>query len=172
MKFIFNTLYDMEALTVMARAVRKTGNKKILKIKKIYVIVMCVLLVLMTALALLMKEFTFKMFLMMAATIAIFAFMKFEDRFNAFIASKRMLKGAEKGVVTFYDDHYVSETEIGTTDFKYNVIHTIARRGDYIVFVFPRRHAQVYDMRAMINGTPKEFCEFIEEKTGKNIVKI
>ena len=35
-KFIFNTLYDMEALTVMARAVRKTGNKKILKIKKIY----------------------------------------------------------------------------------------------------------------------------------------
>ena len=53
-----------------------------------------------------------------------------------------------------------------------SVIEAIARKGNYIVFVFSRRHAQVYDLTAMVNGTPKEFCKFIEEKTGLEIKKI
>ena len=172
MNFVFNTVYDMDALTAMARAVRKTSKGKYSKIRRIYIVTMIVLMILMVALTLLLNKFNFKILMLTLAGLAILIAMKFEDRINAMLASKRVMKGAEKGVVTFGEDSYVSATEVGTTEFKYSVIEAIAKRGDYIVFVFTRRHAQVYDLRAMSNGTPKEFCKFIQEKTGLEIIKI
>ncbi|MBR2028000.1 MAG: YcxB family protein [Oscillospiraceae bacterium] len=172
MNFVFNTVYDMDALTVMARAVRKTTHKKKSKRSHIFGVIVIALAILLVVVAVLADDFNFNTFITSIAGIAILAALIFEDRLNAFIALKRMIKGSEKGVVTFGEDNFVSSTEVGTTEFKYNIIEAIARRGDYIVFVLSRRHAQVYDLTAMSNGTPKEFCRFIEEKTGLKIQKI
>jgi len=172
MNFVFNTVYDMDALTAMARTVRKTTHKKRSKRSHIFGLIVMVLAVLIVAISVAADKFTFNTFITALAGIIILMALIFEDRLNAFIASKRMLKGSERGTVTFNDDNYVSETEVGTTEFKYKNIEAIAKKGDYIVFVFSRRHAQVYDLTAMSNGTPKEFCKFIEAKTGLKIQKI
>ena len=172
MNFVFNTVYDMDSLTAMARAVRKTTHKKRSKRSHIFGIIAVALAVLLVAVSVLADKFSFNTFITALAGIIIIMALIFEDRLNAYIALKRMIKGSEKGVVTFNDDNYVSSTEVGTTEFKYKNIEAIAKRGDYIVFVFSRRHAQVYDLTAMTNGTPKEFCKFIEKKTGLEIQKI
>lgn len=172
MNFAFNTVYDMDALTAMARAVRKTTHKKRSKRSHILGLIVIALAVLFVVISVMADKFTFNTFITAIAGTVMLMALIFEDRLNAFIASKRMIKGSEKGVVTFNDDNYVSATEVGTTEFKYNIIEAVAKRGDYIVFVLSRRHAQVYDLTAMTNGTPKDFCRFIEGKTGHKIQRI
>ena len=41
----------------------------------------------------------------------------------------------------------------------------------YFVFIYSANHAQVYDKSNISGGTAEEFCTFIEEKTGKNVIK-
>ena len=172
MNFVFNTVYDMDALTAMARAVRKTSHKKRSKRSRIFGLILIAVAAVIVAVSVMADKFSFNTFITALAAIVMLMAILFEDRLNALIASKRMIKGSEKGVVTFGEDNFVSATDIGTTEFKYNIIEVIAKRGDYIVFVLSRRHAQVYDLTAMTNGTPKEFCKFIEAKTGLKIQKI
>ena len=172
MNFVFNTVYDMDALTAMARAVRKTTHKKRSKRSHKFGWIVIIIAILFIAASVITDNFGANTVFTGIAAVVMLVALIWEDRLNALIASKRVMKGAEKGVVTFGEDSYVSATEVGTTEFKYSVIEAIAKRGDYIVFVFTRRHAQVYDLRAMSNGTPKEFCKFIQEKTGLEIIKI
>ena len=172
MNFVFNTVYDMDALTAMARAVRKTTHQKRSKRSHKFGWIVIIIAILFIAASVITDNFGANTFFTGIAAVVMLGALIWEDRLNALIASKRVMKGAEKGVVTFGEDSYVSATEVGTTEFKYSVIEAIAKRGDYIVFVFTRRHAQVYDLRAMSNGTPKEFCKFIQEKTGLEIIKI
>ena len=172
MNFVFNTIYDMDSLTAMARAVRKTSHKKHSKRSHIFGLIAVVVAAVIVVVSVMLDKFSFNTFITALAALAILMALLFEDRLNAFIASKRMIKGSDKGVVTFSDDNFISVTEVGTTEFKYNIIEAIAKRGDYIVFVLSRRHAQVYDLTAMANGTPKEFCKFIEAKTGLKIQRI
>ncbi len=172
MNFVFNAVYDMDALTAMARAVRKTTHKKRSSRSHKIGLVVILIAVLFVVLSVVTDNFGANTVFTALAAIVMLAALIWEDKINAFFASKRMMKGSESGIVTFYDDNYVSATEVGTTEFKYKSIEAIAKKGDYIVFVFSRRHAQVYDLRAMTNGTPKEFCKFIEKKTGLEIQKI
>ena len=172
MNFVFNTVYDMDALTAMARAVRKTTHQKRSKRSHKFGWIVIIIAILFIATSVITDNFGANTVFTGIAAVVMLGALIWEDRLNALIASKRVMKGAEKGVVTFGEDSYVSATEVGTTEFKYSVIEAIAKRGDYIVFVFTRRHAQVYDLRAMSNGTPKEFCKFIQEKTGLEIIKI
>ena len=46
----------------------------------------------------------------------------FEDKINGYIARKRMITGMEKSITTFKEDSYISETNIGKTEFYYNTI--------------------------------------------------
>jgi len=140
MNFVFNTVYDMDALTAMARAVRKTTHKKHSKRSHIFGFIVVALAALLVAVSVAADKFSFNTFITALAGIIILMALIFEDRMNAFIASKRMLKGSERGTVAFNEDNYVSATDVGTTEFKYKSIEAIARRGDYIVFVFSRRH--------------------------------
>lgn len=172
MNFVFNTVYDLEALTAMARAVRKTTHKKHSSRSHKFGWIVMLIAVLFIVFSVLTDNFGANTVFTAVVALVMLAALIWEDRFNAFIASKRMMKGTESGVVTFSEDSYVSETEVGTTEFRYNAIEAVAKRRDYVVFVFSRRHAQVYDLRAMTNGTPKDFCKFIEQKTGLQIEKI
>lgn len=172
MNFVFETLYDIDALTVMARAVRKTTHKKHSSRSRKFAWIVIVIAILFVAATVIMDDVGANTVFTVSAAVVMFVALVWEDRLNALIASKRMMKGSEKGVVTFYEDNYISATDVGITEFRYDVIEAVAKKGDYVVFVFSRRHAQVYDMRTLRNGTAKEFCEFIENKTGLEIVKI
>ena len=146
MNFVFNTVYDMDALTAMARAVRKTTHNKHSKRSHIFGWIVIVIAVLFIVASVLTDNFGANTVVTGIAAVVMFAALVWEDRLNGFISSKRIMKGAEKGVVTFNEENYISETDVGTTEFKYNVIEAIAQKGNYIVFVFSRRHAQVYDL--------------------------
>ena len=172
MNFVFNTVYDMDALTAMAKAVRKTTHSKHSKRSHKFGWIVIIIAVLFIIASVLTDNFGANTVFTGIAAVVMLAALVWEDRLNGFISSKRIMKGAEKGVVTFNEENYISETDVGTTEFKYSVIEAIAQKGNYIVFVFSRRHAQVYDLTAMVNGTPKEFCKFIEEKTGLELKKI
>ena len=93
----------------------------------------------------------------------------FEDKINGYVARKRMLPGLDKAVVTFHEDCYCSETEIGKSELKYNKIIMLAETADYFVFVFSQSHAQVYNKHSITGGTLEEFREFIKGVTEREI---
>ena len=122
MNFVFNTVYDMDALTVMARAVRKTTHKKRSKRSHIFGLIVIAVAAVVVAVSVMADKFSFNMFITALAAVVMLMALVFEDRLNAYFSSKRMIKGSEKAVVTFNDDNYISSTEVGTTEFKYDII--------------------------------------------------
>lgn len=67
---------------------------------------------------------------------------------------------------------YHSETEVGSSDFKYSTIALLAETDDYFVFVFSQSHAQIYNKNTIIGGTIEEFRDFMKNVTGKEIQKV
>lgn len=67
---------------------------------------------------------------------------------------------------------FISETEVGKSEFAYNKIAMIAETDRYFVFVFSASHAQVYDKSNLSGGSVSEFREFIIERTGKTVVPV
>lgn len=171
--FQFETAYNQEAITIMAKAIRKTARKKRSRRSHVFGLIVVILAILLT-LPLGEKEFVldFRTILTwIVAAILLFTLI-FEDRINGYIARKRMLPGLEKATVTFNAESYYSETEIGSSQFKYSTIMLLAETADYFVFVFSQNHAQVYDKKSMTGGTMEEFREFIKNATGKEIQAI
>ena len=172
MEFAFETIYNQRALMAMAKAVRKTTRKKHSKRSHTIGWVLVLLALVIILFAIVLKQFSFNTFITALAGIVVMSVLIFEDRLNAFFAAKRMLKGLETAKVEFHNESFISRTEVGTTEFKYSVIKAIAKTGDYIIFMLDKNHAQAYDLTSVINGTPKEFCKFIENKTNLKIHKI
>ena len=83
-----------------------------------------------------------------------------------------MITGMEKSITTFKEDSYISETNIGKTEFYYNNIKIIAETEDYFIFVFDPSHAQIYDKNGITKGTIEEFKKFITQKTELEIQNI
>lgn len=173
MEFQFETAYNQEATTIMAKAIRKTARKKRSRRSHIFGIIVIILALLLT-LPLGSKEFVldFKTIITWIVAAILFFTLIFEDRINGYIARKRMLPGLNKATVTFKADGYHSETEIGSSDFKYGTILLLAETADYFVFVFSQSHAQVYNKKSITGGTIEEFREFIKNATGKQIQNI
>lgn len=173
MEFKFETAYNQEAITVMAKALRKTVRKKRSHRSHIFGVFVIILALLLT-LPLGGKAFVldFKTIITwLVAAILCFTLI-FEDKINGYVARKRMLPGLEKAIVTFNEDGYRSETEIGSSEFKYSTIMLLAETADYFVFVFSQSHAQVYDKKSIAGGTIEEFRTFIQNATGKEIQNV
>lgn len=173
MEFKFETAYNQEAITVMAKALRKTVRQKRSRRSHIFGVIVVIFALLLT-LPLGDREFVLDfntIITWIAAAIILFVLL-FEDKINGYVAKKRMLPGLDKATVTFYEDCYCSETEIGKSEFKYNNIILLAETADYFVFVFSQSHAQIYDKKSIEGGTIEEFREFIKGVTGKEIYSI
>lgn len=173
MEFQFETAYNQEAVTIMAKALRKTVRKKRSRRSHIFGIIVIILALLLT-LPLGGKEFVldFKTIITwLAAAILLFTLI-FEDTINGYVARKRMLPGLDKATVTFQAEGYHSETEIGSSDFPYGTILLLAETADYFVFIFSQSHAQIYNKNSITGGTVEEFRGFIEKATGKKIQNI
>lgn len=173
MEFKFETAYNQEAITIMAKALRKTVRKKHSRRSHIFGIIVVIFAVLLT-LPLGDKEFVlnFKTIITWLVSAVLLFVLLFEDKINGYIARKRMLPGLTKSFVTFRADSYYSETEVGNSEFKYNNIISLAETADYFVFIFSQSHAQVYDKKSISGGTLEEFCEFIQGVTGTEIQTI
>ena len=176
MKFIFETEYNQKALSVMAKCIRKTARAKHSKRSHIFGWIVI-------ALALLLSfssgdegfVITFKTVITWVVAAAMLIVLLFEDKINGYFARKRMLKGTEKAVATFdaeNQDMFVSQTEVGKTEFNYDKIAMIAETERYFVFVFSTSHAQVYDKNGLSGGTVNEFREFITQRTGKMVMPV
>ena len=170
MEFQFATAYNQEAVTALAKTLRKTARKKRSRRSHIFGVLVMILAILLT-LPLGDKVFVldFKTVVTWLAAAMIFFALIFEDRLNGYIARKRMLPGLAKATTTFKAEGYYSETEIGASEFKYNTIVALAETERYFVFIFGQNHAQVYDKQSITGGTMEEFREFITTVTGKNI---
>ena len=167
------TVYNQEATTIMAKAIRKTARKKKSRRSHIFAVIVIILAFLLT-LPLGDKEFVINfrtIITWIIAAILLFTLI-FEDKINGYVARKRMLPGLEKATVTFHADGYHSEAELGSSEFKYNTIILLAETDNFFVFVFSQSHAQVYNKNSITGGTIEEFREFLKNVTGKEIQKI
>ena len=172
MEFTFETSYNQKALTTMARALRKTIRKK--RSRRSHVLGWIVM-IMGTLLAVNSLKsgvvFNAKNIVTWLAILAILIVFIWEDALNGYIASRRMLKGTEKATSIFTEEGFASITEIGKTEWNYDKVMLVGDTKDYFVFIYSANHAQVYDKRSISGGTAEEFCRFIEEKTGKKVVK-
>ena len=67
---------------------------------------------------------------------------------------------------------FVSQTEVGKSEFSYDKIVIIAETDRYFVFVFSASHTQVYYKNSLSRGTENEFRDFITVKARKTILKV
>lgn len=173
MEFRIETTYNSEALTTMARALRKTARRKRSRRTRIWS-VLVIALALLLMLPLDGEKFVLdgRTIVTGLAVAAILVVLVFEDKLNGYIAKRRMLPGLESAVVTFREDGYTSETEVGTSEFAYKNITSIAETENYFVFIFSQNHAQIYDKRRLTGGSADAFCKFVEEITEKTVQKI
>ena len=176
MKYTFETLYNQEALTVMAKCLRKTVRRKKSKRSHIFGWIVVILAVILSF-GSDVESFVidFKKVITWAAALVIIVSFVFEDWLNGYFARKRMLKGTEKSISTFDTEMpiaFVSETAIGKSEFSYDKVAEIAETKRYFVFIFSENHAQVYDKVSISGGTIDEFREFISKATNKSVVYI
>ncbi len=166
MEFIFETMYNQKSISIMAEALRKTIRKKKSKRSHIYA-VLVILLGIILSFSQDSEEFkiTFKFIITWLVIIVMVVVLLFEDKINGYIARKRMITGMEKSTTTFKEDSYITETNIGKTEFYYKNIKIIAESEEYFVFIFDQSHAQIYDKNGITKGSIDEFRKFISRKT-------
>lgn len=167
MEFTFETQYNAQTMSFMAKALRKTIRKKRNRRSHIFGWIVVVLGVLL----LISKGFMidFRTVITSIAILVILAVLLFEDRINGYVAKKRLLPGTEKAISVFSEDGFVSTTGIGKSEWNYDKIMLIAETADFFVFIFSASHAQLYDKRHLQGGTADDFRRFIEKETGKQV---
>lgn len=173
MEFVFETVYNKKALEDMAKSMRKTVRKKSTKRSDIMVIILIILTVLIS-LPIGEEPYELKTNVVFTwfVTIILFVVWIFQDKLNAYVASKKMIKGSEKATCTFKENIYISDAQIGKTEFKYDCILEIAETENYFIFLLDKIHAQAYDKNMLNGGTIDEFRKFIAEKTKLEIQKV
>lgn len=163
--FVFETDYDISALSAMARALRKTVRKKQNNRTHIFGWTVAVLGIFVTVM-LGVNVVT------LTAIIILVLFLLFEDRVNGYLAKKRVLPGTEHCRTQFYPDRFLSITKIGKTEFRYDRIKYVAEDQGYFVFVLSNNHAQAYDKKHLSGGNAGEFRRFMEERTGQKVIPV
>lgn len=166
----FETDYNMETLTAMAKGLRKTVRKKRSRRVHIFAAVVLVLGIL-TILATVAGGESLGASGVVTLLVVILVSL-FEDRLNAWFAKKRLLPGTEHAVATFEEDGYVSATGVTESRFSYAQIVAVAETTRYFVFALSSHHTQAYDKRNIRGGSVEDFRAFIAEKTGKPIANI
>ncbi len=173
MEIKFETAYDKNALTIMAKVLRKTARKKRSRRSRVFGVIVVILAIL---LALPLGDdpvvFDFKTVVTWLVVAVLVLVLLFEDRINGYIARKRMLPGLHKSNAVFTEECYRSETALGSSQFMYENITALAETNDYFVFLFGKNHAQIYDKKSISGGSVEEFREFISRITGKEIEKV
>ena len=161
----FETDYNMETLTAMAKGLRKTVRKK--RSRRVHIFAAVVLIFgLLTILATTAggEPLGASGVVTLLALLVVILVSLFED--------KRLLPGTEHAAATFEEDGYVSATGVTESRFSYAQIVAVAETARYFVFALSSHHTQAYDKRTIRGGSVEDFRAFIAEKTGKLVENI
>ena len=168
MEFTFVTDYDLPGLTAMARGLRKTVRKRHSRRSRIFGAIVLIFGILLSWPG---EVIDFRNILTWAVLAIMVLVMAFEDRLNGFFSRKRMIPGTEHARSVFTEENFRSETDVGTTEWKYDKVTAMAETKDYFVFLYGKNHAQIHDKRTITGGTADQFRSFIQEKTGKVLTR-
>lgn len=149
----FETDYNMETLTAMAKSLRKTVRRK--RSRRVHIFAAVVLILgLLTILATTAggEPLGASGVVTLLALLVVILVSLFEDRLNAWFARKRLLPGTEHAAAA--------------------QIVAVAETARYFVFALSSHHTQAYDKRTIRGGSVEDFRAFIAEKTGKLVEKI
>lgn len=170
--FIIKTNCNQKALAAMARALRKTLQKRSNILTRIFVSVLIAVILLIIVDDFLMGTALENIFVLMGnSTIVVFLFLilLLEDRLNGWIAGKQILPNAKEVESIFEEDGYTNVTAAVTSTFAYSQIQAVCEMEGYFVFFLSKKHGQVFDKKGFQEGDLQGFRTFIEEKTGKVI---
>ena len=168
MEFQMHTTYDRPAMTVMARAVRKTVNRKRTRLIHIWIYAV-LLLVIFCAIPL---DGTLTSSNIICALVAVFmlATRVLEDYIDGWVAYRYVLPGTEQVDATFTPERYCTKSEISTTKWSYETIAAVAESPRYFIFILSQKYAQIYDKTTMTGGNCEQFRALLETATGKPIL--
>ena len=96
-----------------------------------------------------------------------------EDRVNGAIGLRQVAPNSREVNAAFKDGRcYVHRTQAAESWWPYSQIKAAVETKDYFVLLLDRSHGQVYDKKGFSWGTPDEFREFIRKQTGLKVQTI
>ncbi len=169
MEFTCHTTYDQNALTAMARAVRKTVRAERSRIVCYYGWIVLGLL----AVALWLSWGKLWQMVLSCVTIGALLLVHWkEDAINGYFAKRKALPGTDAADTIFYPDHYLVKTAAAESRWQYDKIQAVAETREYIVLVMGMNHAMAFAKSALEGGSLSDFCRFLEEKSGHKVQNI
>ncbi|MDD6064140.1 MAG: hypothetical protein PUB82_05080, partial [Clostridiales bacterium] len=120
MEFRFETDYNLETLTAMAKGLRKTVRRKRNRRTRIFAGIVLVIGLVSSALSIASKEplRARNLLVLLAMLCVIYASLQ-EDRLNARAAKRRLLPGTEHAGCVFGEDGYTIKTSVTESRFSY-----------------------------------------------------
>ena len=173
MEFRFETDYDQETLTAMARGLRKTIRRKRSRRTHIFAGIVLVIGLASTVLSIASKEplRARNLLVPLAMLCVIYASLQ-EDRLNGRVAKRNVLPGTEHAGCVFGEDGYTIKTSVTESRFSYAQILAVAELPRYLVLALSNNQAQAFDKESLSGGTIEEFRVFLADKTGKPVQQI
>ena len=95
-----------------------------------------------------------------------------EDTVNGIVGLRQILPASREVNATFQENHYIHRTQGAETWWSYRQIKAIGEDKDYFAFVLDKNHGQIYAKEGFEWGSPDEFREFIQRRTGLKIRKV
>ena len=173
MEFRFETDYNLETLTAMAKGLRKTVRRKRNRRTRIFAGIVLVVGLVSSALSIASKEpLRARNLLMLLAMLCVIYASLQEDRLNARAAKCRLLPGTEHAGCVFGEDGYTIKTSVTESRFSYAQIRAVAELPRYLVLALSNNQAQAFDKESLSGGTIEEFRAFLADKTGKPVQQI
>ena len=173
MEFRFETDYNLETLTAMAKGLRQTVRKKRSRRTHIFAGIVLVIGLASTVLSIASNGplGARNLLVLLAMLCVIYASLQ-EDRLNARAAKRRLLPGTEHAGCVFGEDGYTIKTSVTESRFSYAQIRAVAELPRYVVLVLSNNQSQAFDKESLSGGTIEEFRAFLADKTGKPVQQI
>ena len=168
MELKFKLNYDLKAMTVMARAIRKGLQEEQNKKSKIigWVFVALTLLILLFA-----ETFGWMQIAALIFIAGFAAYLIWPDQVNGYLALRKLAAGMRSGEWLFRDDGYFSNTEAGESDYSYKNIFMMVESQGYMILVFHEGNAHIIDMSTVAGGTAEDFRRLLRRETSLTIQK-
>lgn len=166
--FIIQTTVDQKAMTALARVSRKTlrrGRSGPVRTLAWFIVVLEAFL---TATYLRGGEDGWQV----NALLGLFMLgcILGEDWVNGAVGLRKVPPGSREVNAAFKDEScYVHRTQAAESWYPYAGIQAFCETEDYFALLLNRRHGQIYDKKGFTWGTPEEFRELIQQKTGLKV---
>lgn len=182
MEFTFVTDYDQKALTTLAKVLRKTTRRTSSIVSRaicgaFFVMMLPGIIFLALFMSIEEEALSLETILLRYSCPGIFLLVivlpiLFSDYLVGFQARKYMQPGTEKSTAIFSPESYISITNAAKTEFRYDSMSYISETTDYFVFVMGKNHGMIFSKSSISGGTVEDFRRFIEERTGKKLLRI